>query len=148
MTLLPALLSLVASVACGSGTSADDPEVQGSYSVDLTPPLLVEDAGTCNRFISYAILSMGSDGGFSLSINVMDDCRNQGGQFEFFEVYNDGSYTRNADTLNFVVGTGANPGERFTGRLEGEYIRVVLPEPYGGIATQDVELRLGPRVPF
>ncbi len=137
-----------ASMCLGAcGTEPDAPRFEGSYSVSFDPPLSVPAPGLCERIVTYATLSIAQDGDFDLSINAGDDCRPMGGQFEFFEVYNRGTCTRQHNTLHCVVGTGREPGERFTGQLEDSFIRLVLPPPYGDLATVDVELLLGPRVP-
>jgi hypothetical protein len=142
--LVPACgIAILLCSACG--TSPDEQPLEGTYSAAFEPPLAVDGPGFCERFILYAILSLGG-GDFDVSVNVGDDCRRLGGEYTFFEIGDHGTYTRRADTLTFTVGQG--PGQRFTGQLEGEYLRLLLPEPYGELATHDVELRLGPRVPF
>jgi hypothetical protein len=130
----------------GCGTEPQVRSVAGTYSASFDPGLSVDAVGVCERFILYAILSLNEGGDFGLSVNVGDDCRPVGGQFTFFEVGKHGSYGRRGDTLSF-----APEGEfenRFTGLPEGEYFRVFLPQGYGELATEELELHLGPRAPL
>jgi hypothetical protein len=84
-------------------------------------------------------------GGFSISINVYNDCRKGGGEFTSFEVYHSGTYSRDGMLLSFTpIGASA---PLFAGLIEGEYIRLTLP-PAAGVASAEVVLLVGPREPF
>jgi hypothetical protein len=82
---------------------------------------------------------------FDLSVNTIDDCRSIGGDFVFGEVLHLGTYTREATLLSFTP--DREPAPMFTGTIEGDYIRLTLP-PATGIASEDVELLVGPRQPY
>ena len=143
----PATLGALALVlpAGGCGTEPRDASIQGSYSVDYDPAWLVSATLDCDHNVPYAILSVGDDGGFGLSVNVMDDCTRAGGDWEYGEVYTDGTYTRQGDSLSFRE-DGAG-GAAFQGSVTGEFIDLTLP-PAVGVAPLTLDLHLGPRQPF
>jgi hypothetical protein len=133
--------------ACGDGSGPDDGnQLEGSWSAVLEPPITVGSLHGCNRSIPYGILSMNDLGDFDLSVNTVDDCRSIGEDFVFGEIYHDGSYTRDGALLSFTTPEAAQV-PLFTGTVEGDYIHLTLP-PATGLASEDVELLVGPRQPF
>ena len=144
-TAVSAMLFL-AVAACGDTTGSDgqlDPS-GASYSVEYSPPLAVANA-PCDRLLSYAILSLGPSE-FSLSVNLMDDCTNVGGVWDYWEVYIEGQYTVADTILNFTPEANSTPS--FTGSFDADYVRVVLPMRSDSLASRPVTVELGPRAPF
>jgi hypothetical protein len=138
--------------ACGTEPRPDDEDtlLEGSWPF-LEPTLVIGSEGGCERSVPYALLSMNElsnvndPGGFSISVNVYNDCRNAGGEFTSFEVYHYGTYTQQEMLLSFTpIGESA---PLFTGMIAGEYIRLTLP-PSAGVASTEVVLLVGPRQPF
>jgi hypothetical protein len=134
-------------LACDSPTDPPDPG-GASYSADLEPNLLVASVGPCDRYISYAILSLGSrrDRGFDLSINLYDDCSATGGGYDFWEVLILGHYSVTGDQLTFIPDVQQTPD--FGGSYEADFVTVTLPVRADSLAILPVTLELGPRSPF
>jgi hypothetical protein len=145
---LPSCRSSLALLALVLGSCSAEPEeqfIRGNYSVEYDPLRLVSATGNCDRLISHAVLSMNELGDFDLSVNVVDDCTRAGGGYDFSEVLKLGDYQLEGTRLSFTPDSASTP--LFTGMVDGDFIQLSLP-PAVGVAIIDVELRVGPRIPF
>lgn len=147
VTLSQSCLSLcaVAVLACGTEPSDNNQLFNGSYGTEYDPPIVVDGFGGCERTVPHAVLAFNNLGDFDLSVNTIDDCTQAGGGFTFGEVLHLGDYTRVDDLLAFTPDSASSP--LFTGRIEGEFVRLTLPSATG-ISTHEVELLVGPRESF
>lgn len=101
----------------------------------------------CDRYLSYAILSLGRrNQGFDLSINVMNDCTRAGGGWTYGEVYTSGHYSVTDSVLTFTPDPGRMPP--FSGTFDATYVRLTLPVRSDSLALEPIPLQLGPKRPF
>ena len=139
-----AVVAIAAS--CESSTAPPDPG-DASYSVALTPAPIIYATVNCDRYLSYAILSLGRRlREFSLSINIMNDCTRAGGIWTYGEVYIEGHYATLDTTLTFTPDLGTTLP--FTGTFDATYVRLALPARADSLALTSIPLRLGPKMPF
>ncbi|MDH3455461.1 MAG: hypothetical protein OER90_01350 [Gemmatimonadota bacterium] len=145
-TLLFATVLAAVTPACESSTGPIDPG-GASYSVAFDPAQIIHATLTCDRYLSYAILSLGrSTRGFSLSINIMNDCTRGGGTWTYGGVYIEGQYVMEDTTLSFTPDAASTPP--FVGSFDSTYVRLTLPPRTDSLAATPIPLRLGPRSPF
>jgi hypothetical protein len=147
---VPALLFAAVVVAltasCESSTAPADPG-DASYSVALTPAPIIYATVNCDRYLSYAILSLGRRlQEFDLSINVMNDCTRAGGIWTYGEVYIRGHYSTTDTVLTFTPDPGRTPP--FSGTFDATYVRLTLPARADSLAPTPIPLQLGPKMPF
>lgn len=138
-------LAILALLAGSCTTEPELPSLQGSYSTAYSPPRVVGVSGPCDRMVSYAILSMGDQGHFGLSINIIDDCTRSEGGYSYGEIYTQGDYAREDSVVTFV--TDRSDGTRFEGEVAGDYVTLAVPQALG-VAPVRILLHLGPRQPF
>ncbi len=144
--LLASILAAVSATCRSSTAPAADPG-DASYSVSLTPPPVIYATSNCDRYLSYAILSLGRRlHDFSLSINVMNDCTRAGGTWTYGEVYIDGHYATADTALSFTPYPGRTAP--FLGTFDATYVRLTLPARADSLALTPIALQLGPRMPF
>jgi hypothetical protein len=144
--LVLAAVAVAVTASCESSTAPPDPG-DASYSVALTPAPIIYATVTCDRYLSYAILSLGRrNRGFDLSINVMNDCTRGGGTWTYGEVYTSGHYTMTDSVLTFTPDPGRMPP--FTGTFDATYVRIILPVRSDSLALAPIPLQLGPKMPF
>ena len=136
---------LVVSIGCRDTTAPPDPG-NASYSVSYTPARPVGSV-PCPRYLSYAILSMGSrTHTFSLSINLMDDCTAAGTGWTYWETFIEGTYSI-TDTMLTLTPNGP-PLPAFRGSYDAQYVRITVPAQVDSLAPVPVPMVLGPRSPF
>ena len=123
-----------------------DEGLQGSYSVAYDPPRLTSATLECDRLLTYLILDMNDQGDFDLSFNVVDDCTRGGGGYSDSGVTMVGTYSREWQALSFTPEPASAPV--FSGTVEGDYVRLVIPPSLGNLAPTEIEVRAGPRHPY
>jgi hypothetical protein len=144
--LLFAAVVVAGTASCGSTTAPADPG-DATYSVALTPPPVIYATVNCDRYLSYAILSLGRRlREFSLSINVMNDCTRAGGIWTYGEVYIEGHYATADTVLTFTPDPGRTA--QFFGTFDATYVRLTLPARADSLALTPISLQLGPKMPF
>jgi hypothetical protein len=135
-----------ATISCDSGTAPGDPG-DASYSVAPDPAPIIHATAICDRYLSYAILSLGRRvREFSLSINIMNDCTPGGGIWTYGEVYIEGDYAIAATALTFTPEPGRTPP--FAGSFDGAFVRLTLPPRADSLGATPIPVQLGPRMPF
>ena len=140
------VLVITSALISGCSTEPEERPIEGTYVADYDPPLVGYATLNCDRLISYVFLAVNTVGGFDLSMSVTDDCSRVGGSVTSFEVLKLGTYARVGPALSFTPDGEAAPA--FTGQLEGEYVRLTLPADFEALAPNDLELRVGPRLPL
>jgi hypothetical protein len=113
--------------ACGDGTG---PAPHSGFYL-LTdangqpPPVLVGATTTCDQFLQKTGISLVDDGTFSLSAQVVSDCRRSGGSISMAIVTLDGTYRATAGHLSLVpAGTGA---PRIAGSYDATHLWATIP---------------------
>jgi hypothetical protein len=141
-----AAVAVAVTTSCDSSTAPPDPG-DASYSVALAPAPIIYATVNCDRYLSYAILSLGRRlRGFDLSINVMNDCTRAGGIWTYGEVYISGHYSVTDSVLIFTPDPGRTPP--FAGTFDPTYVRLTLPARSDSLALTPIPLQLGPKMPF
>jgi hypothetical protein len=136
---------IVAALLASCGTGPDIERLEdGVYDRDYDPPPVTRMLPGCDRLLSRVFLVISSRGSFELGINVIDDCSRSGKGFSYFGVSRNGGYYVDGSELTFLANTGTSG---FSGFLEGEYIRLLLP-PALELALSELEVRVGPRSDF
>jgi hypothetical protein len=118
------------------------PDPSGTYSAAYTTPRSLLTTTLCDRFLQYAIISLGR-GGFDLSMNVFQDCRRSGNGYASWEVLILGHYTAIDTTLVLTPESRATP--TFTGTFDGEYIRLNIPSRPDSLGQFPFGVELGPK---
>jgi hypothetical protein len=114
--------------------------------VAYDPARLTSATLSCDRLLTYTILSMNTLGDFDLSFNYIDDCSRSGGGYSYFGVLKLGTYTRQGNELAFTPDSAAAPA--FIGIIDGVYVNLTLPPAVGNLAPTDIDIRVGPRHPY
>jgi hypothetical protein len=140
------LPSLCAATVLALGSCRDtgpEPDPSGTYSVAYpTPGPLIYSTTNCDRYLQYAITSLGR-GSFELSINVFEDCRRTGNGYASWEVLVLGRYTTVDTTLMF---TPESPGTApFPGTFDRSFIRLTVPARTDSLASTPIHIELGPK---
>ncbi len=129
-----------------SGVLPLDPG-DASYSHAYDPVRVVDSNATCDRLMTYAIISLGRRyHEFGLSINFIDNCSRSGGGYTYWESYIDGDYTSIGREFVLIPDPARMP--RFSGTFDGTYVRFTLPANPDSLAPTPVDMELGPRQPF
>ena len=134
-----------AAVLALSGCSDSGPQFDpsGTYSVAYpTPGPLIYAMPNCDRYLQYAITSLGR-GSFELSMNVFEDCRRTGNGYSSWEVLVLGRYTAADTTLMF---NPQSPGTApFPGTFDRSFIRLTVPARPDSLAATPIHIELGPK---
>ncbi|MGH7675989.1 MAG: hypothetical protein ACREMV_12025 [Gemmatimonadales bacterium] len=133
------LLAIALLAACGTEPGpgpATDPA--GTYTVEYDPPRLVYATIECDRLLTHALLALGENRDFDLSINVIDDCRRGGGGFDFYEVLFLGTYSVSDTLLAFTPDSAFSP--TFSGTFGASSVSLVIPPNVGSLAPVTITL--------
>jgi hypothetical protein len=128
-------------VGCGdSGTEPKQPDPSGTYSEAYsTPGPLIYSTTTCDRYLQYAITSLGQ-GAFELSMNVFEDCRRTGNSYSSWEVWIRGTYTTADTTLAF---TPVTPGTApYAGTFDDTSMRITVPPRPDSLSGSPIPIEL------
>jgi len=136
-------LAVFGTVACATGP--EPPQAAGTYSRDFAPPQVIHATATCDRLLTYAVLSMNRLGDFDLSINITNDCTPAGAGYSYGEVLILGKYARAGTSLQFTPNPG-NTGP-FSGSLSADTAYVTLPARPDSLAATSLDLQLPRRAP-
>jgi hypothetical protein len=142
----PSWWCIVAASLVNCGTEPDLPQLQsGKYDASYYPNLPVTNrTPSCDRLLSRALLVIGTDHFFELSVNVIDDCTRSGGGFSYFDLGLSGGYYVDGPQGTEVTFLPNKDAPAFPGTVAGEYFTVWLP-PELGLGPSPVEVRAGPR---
>jgi hypothetical protein len=125
-----ASLSLLAAVACGDTpigpqTLAGQYELAGAEAVPL--PVILQASESCEDRLVGGVLTIDSSGGFTLLLNLEEDCTRGGGGIQQRQQVDTGSFTLEDGTLTFAVESSSTSRETITGVVvSADHIRVTV----------------------
>ena len=119
--------SLLAVVAACGDTTGPSPHT-GVYLLTEANggplPVLIGATLTCDQSLFKTVLSLATDGTFSVGAQVVSDCRRAGGGWSMTIVTLDGTYSASSGSLTLIL---ASPARPIVGTYDASHVRVTFP---------------------